>query len=64
MKHPKLFFGNMVIAISMCVPLLALAGCGSMAAAGYLTGDENGSFNPTDTATRAQTAVVLYRIIK
>lgn len=33
MKHPKLFFGNMVIAISMCVPLLALAGCGSMAAA-------------------------------
>ena len=24
MKHPKLFFGNMVIAISMCVPLLAL----------------------------------------
>lgn len=21
MKHPKLFFGNMVIAISMCVPL-------------------------------------------
>lgn len=26
MKHPKLFFGNMVIAISMCVPLLALAG--------------------------------------
>lgn len=33
MKHPKLFFGNMVIAISMCVPLLALAGCGSMSAA-------------------------------
>lgn len=32
MKHPELFFGNMVIAISMCVPLLALAGCGSMAA--------------------------------
>lgn len=27
MKHPKLFFGNMVIAISMCVPLLAFAGC-------------------------------------
>ena len=37
---------------------------GSMAGAGYLTGDENGSFNPLDTATRAQTAVVLYRIIK
>lgn len=27
MKHPKLFFGNMVIARSMCAPLLALAGC-------------------------------------
>lgn len=27
MKHPKLFFGNMVIARSMCVPLLAFAGC-------------------------------------
>jgi hypothetical protein len=34
-----------------------------MAAAGYLTGDENGCFNPLDTATRAQTAVVLNRII-
>ena len=42
----------------------AKSAVGSMAAAGYLTGDENGSFNPTDTATRAQTAVVLYRIIK
>ena len=35
-----------------------------MVTAGYITGDENGNFNPSDTATRAQTAVVLYRIIK
>lgn len=35
-----------------------------MVAAGYITGDENGDFNPFDNATRAQTAVVLYRIIK
>ena len=34
-----------------------------MAGAGYITGDENAYFNPMDTATRAQTAVVLYRVI-
>ncbi|MDO5398628.1 MAG: S-layer homology domain-containing protein, partial [bacterium] len=42
----------------------AKAAVSSMAGAGYLTGDDNGNFNPLDTATRAQTAVVLYRIIK
>ena len=41
----------------------AQSSVGSMAGAGYLTGDENGNFNPLNTATRAQTAVVLYRII-
>lgn len=35
-----------------------------MTAAGYLQGDENGNFAPQKSLTRAETAVVLYRIIK
>ena len=34
----------------------------AMKSAGYLSGDEKGNFNPKNTATRAETATVLYRI--
>lgn len=34
----------------------------AMQSAGYLSGDEKGNFNPKNTATRAETATVLYRI--
>lgn len=36
----------------------------AMTAAGYLQGDDNGNFAPKKSLTRAETAVVLYRIIK
>jgi hypothetical protein len=34
-----------------------------MAEMGYLKGDENGKFAPKKSLTRAETAVVLYRIL-
>ncbi len=34
----------------------------AMKSAGYISGDEKGNFNPKNTATRAETATVLYRI--
>ena len=34
-----------------------------MAQAGYLSGDENGNFAPQKSLTRAEAAVVLYRIM-
>lgn len=41
----------------------ALEAVARMAAAKYLSGDENGSFAPKKTSTRAETAVVIYRIL-
>ncbi len=41
----------------------ALEAVARMAQAGYLSGDENGNFAPKKTSTRAETAVVLYRIL-
>lgn len=35
----------------------------SLSRAGIIVGDENGKFNPTDNLTRAQAAVMIYRLI-
>ena len=35
----------------------------ALSSAGIIVGDENGNFNPKDNVTRAQTAVMIYRLI-
>ncbi|MGN0162099.1 MAG: S-layer homology domain-containing protein, partial [Candidatus Ornithomonoglobus sp.] len=42
----------------------ALAAVARMAAAGYVTGDDLGNFNPVKISTRAETAAMIYRMIK
>jgi hypothetical protein len=42
----------------------ALAAVARMAAAGYVNGDDAGNFNPTKSSTRAETAAMVYRMIK
>lgn len=55
---------NLTFADKDMISDYAVASVARMAEAGYLEGDDEGNFAPLKSSTRAETAVVLYRIIK
>ena len=60
---PAEILGNLTFGDKDEISEYALAAIAKMVKAGYLSGDDNGNFAPKKSSTRAETAVVIYRIL-